>query len=416
MSQNFSLSSVIGLQFGDEGKGQLVDYLTQQHDIIVRYNGGANAGHSVRVGDRKFVLHQTPVGCISAGKIGVLGNGVALHVPSFLDELAQLKDVGVTDYQLKIAHNAHLVMPYHFIEESLRQTLAVQVGNEPIGTTAKGIGPCYADKASRDTGIRVADLYEPETLKRRLAFIVALKNNTLSSLAATIGESYTPYSVEPLFEECMAWAESLKDFATNASLYLLDQEQAGSRILFEGANASKLDIDFGDYPYVTSSNGSNLGMTAGSGFLPDSEIQRFGVIKTYTSRVGNGPFPTELFGELADEIRNKGKEFGSTTERPRRIGWLDLPSLAETVRMNRANKLVLTGLFVLAQLEEFYVCTGYENGEAILQRFEVSGDFQNAASELPVWCADLIALIESRLAPVAAICIGPNRDQLIWRR
>ena len=416
MSQDFNLTSVIGLQFGDEGKGQLVDYLTQHHDIIVRYNGGANAGHSVRVGEQKFVLHQTPIGCLSPGKVGVLGNGVALHIPSFLNELVQLKTVGVSDYELKISASAHVVMPYHFVEESLRHTLALQTGNDPIGTTAKGIGPCYADKASRDTGIRIADLYNPEVLKRRLNFIVALKNNTLSSLAETVGEVFTPYTVEPLFDECITWAKALEDFTTNTGNYLWQQEQAGRRILFEGANASGLDLDFGSYPYVTSSNGSNLGMTAGSGFLPDSEIKRFGVVKTYTSRVGNGPFPTELFGDIADDIRTKGREFGSTTERPRRIGWLDLPSLVETVRLNRVHDLVLTGLFVLAQLEEFYVCTHYEGDEPVLVRFEVTGDFENAAAQLPAWCVALIDLIESQLATVAAVCVGPQRDQLVWRK
>ena len=414
MSQDFTLTSVIGLQFGDEGKGQLVDYLTQEHDIIVRYNGGANAGHSVRIGDKKFVLHQTPIGCLSPGKVGVLGNGVTLHIPSLLDELSQLNDVGVNDYELKISESAHVVMPYHFVEESLRQTLAIQTGNEPIGTTAKGIGPCYADKASRDTGIRVADLLSPEVLKPRLAFIVALKNNTLAALAKSVGESFTPYVVEPLFDECMKWADSLKGYVTNTGNYLWEQEQAGRTILFEGANASGLDLDFGSYPYVTSSNGSNLGMTAGSGFLPDSEIKRYGVIKTYTSRVGNGPFPTELLNAVGDDIRVKGREFGSTTERPRRIGWLDLPSLVETVRLNRVHDIVLTGLFVLAQLEEFYVCTAYDGGEPTLVRFEVSGDFSQAAETLPTWCLELIALIESTLAPVAAVCVGPQRDQLVW--
>lgn len=249
MSQNFKLTSVIGLQFGDEGKGQLVDYLTQHHDIVVRYNGGANAGHSVRVGNQKFVLHQTPIGCLSDGKVGVLGNGVALHIPSFLDELSQLQDVGVTDYELKVAENAHVVMPYHFVEESLRHQLAIQVGNEPIGTTGKGIGPCYADKASRDTGIRVVDLFDSEALKRRLTFIVALKNNTLASLANTLGEVFIPYTVEPLFEECLRWAEALSGYVANVGSYLWEQEQAGRRLLFEGANASGLDLDFGSFSH-----------------------------------------------------------------------------------------------------------------------------------------------------------------------
>ena len=416
MSHNFKLTSVIGLQFGDEGKGQLVDHLTQNHDIVVRYNGGANAGHSVSIGKQKFVLHQTPIGCLSPGKIGVLGNGVVLHIPSLLDELLQLKDVGISDYELKISAAAHIVMPYHFAEESLRHALAIQTANEPIGTTAKGIGPCYADKASRDTGIRVADLFHPTSLKRRLKLIVNLKNSTLSSLAESVGEVFIPYSVDSLFNECMKWAEALEDYVTNTGKYLWKQEQAGRSILFEGANSSGLDLDFGSYPYVTSSNGSNLGVTVGSGYLPDSEIQRFGVIKTYTSRVGNGPFPTELLGEHANEIRIKGKEFGSTTERPRRIGWLDLPSLVETVRLNRINNLVLTGLFVLAQLEEFYVCTDYHDGKAIFKRFEVEGDFDNAAETLPGWCLELITLIESQLAPVAAVCIGHQRDQLVWCR
>ena len=414
MKFDSKITSVVGLQFGDEGKGQLVDFLTQQHEIVVRYNGGANAGHAVKIGNQRFVLHQIPIGCLTKEKVGVIGNGVVLHVPALLHELAQLKELGIIDFRLKISCNAHLVMPYHFLEESLRHRLACKLGTESLGTTLKGIGPCYADKASRDTGLRVEDLFEPERLKSRLLFILALKNATISALSTVVNDAIKPLSLEPIMEECREWAEALQPYKVDTCKYLFEQEKAGRTILFEGANAAALDLDFGTYPFVTSSNGSNLGMTSGTGFLPENPVRRFGVIKTYMSRVGAGPFPTELSGEIANGIRVKGCEYGSTTERPRRIGWLDIPGLQDAVNLNRITDIVLTGLFVLAQLDEFYVCVSYQGGEPVLEHFAVDGNLLDKNEELSEWCKKLIALVEEQLAPVSAICVGPSRHQLVW--
>jgi adenylosuccinate synthase len=420
MVSQSELTSVIGLQFGDEGKGQLVDWLAQSHDVTVRYNGGANAGHAITVNNQRFVLHQVPVGCLTPGKVGVLANGVALHVPSLLEELSTLEDAGVVDVDLKVSRAAHLVMPYHLVEDSLRHTLAVRMGHESLGTTGKGIGPCYADKASRDTGLRVADLLQPKILARRLELTLAIKNATLSSLAGFANVAYEPFHLGPVLEECTKWATVLRPFVADTGEFLVTQERAGRAILFEGANASGLDLDFGGYPFVTSSNGSNLGMTSGSGFLPEGAVNRLGVVKTYLSRAGTGPLPTELFGAQAEEVRQTGREFGSTTNRPRRVGWLDLPALRHGVQSNRISGLVLTGLFVLAQLKEFQVCVGYDGDTPQLERFVVDGPLPVAmgtsgSEMLPDWCVRLINLMELHLAPVAGICLGPKREQLVWR-
>ncbi len=437
-------TAVIGLQYGDEGKGQIVDLLAAEHSVTVRYNGGANAGHSVRIGNEKFALHQVPVGVLTQGTLNVLANGVVLSIDGLLGELRTLAGAGVeVGDNLRISDRAHLVMPYHLQEERLRDALAQKVLGEArrLGTTFRGIGGAYADKAARDSAVRVGDLFDPEELRLRLGFIVALKNATLGGLAAAVGADFAPNSVEDLVAICAAWAEQVRPFVTDTSSLLNDRLDAGHGVLFEGANAALLDIDHGTYPYVTSSNSSALGITAGTGVAPTRLRRIIGVAKLYTSRVGTGPFVTELHGAEADALRERGNEYGTTTGRPRRVGWVDLPALRAAVRLNGVTELFLTGLGVLAGLPEVRVCTGYRNfntGDgtdgakpgvppttAQLQTlepiYEVFPGFDTTVSEcrsiaeLPANARSLLERVESVVAPIAGVCVGKGREQVLRR-
>ena len=434
MSPGQRSTAVIGLQFGDEGKGQIVDLLAAEHRVTVRYNGGANAGHSVRIANEKFALHQVPVGVLTAGTLNVLANGVVLDVDGLLGELRTLAGAGVeVGDNLRISDRAHLVMPYHLHEERLRDALAQQVLGEArrLGTTFRGIGGSYADKAARDSAVRVGDLFDPDELRIRLGFIVALKNATLAGLATAVGAHFEPNTVDDLFARCMAWAEQIRPFVTDTSSLLNDRLDAGDGVLFEGANAALLDIDHGTYPYVTSSNSSALGITAGTGVSPVRLRRIIGVAKLYTSRVGTGPFVTEMHGAEADALRERGGEYGTTTGRPRRVGWLDLPALTAAVRLNGVTELFLTGLGVLAGLPEVRVCVGYRNGApagtapttAQLHRmepiYEVFPGFDTTVADcrrmadLPANARALLARVEAEVAPVAGVCVGKGREQVL---
>jgi len=427
-------TSVIGLQYGDEGKGQIVDLLSGKHDIVVRYNGGANAGHSVEIGNEKYVLHQIPIGVLTPGRINVLGNGVVISLEALIDEITMLEKSGIALGGLLISNRAHIVMPYHLQEEQLRHQLTTDLlGDEkPLGTTFKGIGLCYADKAYRDTAIRIEDLYHPKALAERLKYIVALKNSTLSGLANEVGVDFQPYTVDELLKQLCYWADILEPFICDTATMLNEE---GVTLLFEGANSAMLDIDHGTFPYVTSSHGSTFGITAGTGHFPKN-LDKIGVAKVYMTRVGTGPFVTEIFGDLADLIRETGSEYGSTTGRPRRIGWLDLPALRSMVMLNNIDKLVLTGLSVMSTLDKFQVCTGYrldgkiitdipasiediERVKPVFEEFDIYSDDSPVHSsecmdDLPNWALSLVGLIEGEVGRVAGVCIGRRRDQVLW--
>jgi adenylosuccinate synthase len=354
-------TAVIGLQFGDEGKGQVVDRLTENHDVVVRFNGGANAGHSVWIGKQRFALHQIPSGILSPGKRCHIGYGCVVEPDSLLGEIAGLRSRGVeVGKNLTISARAHLVLPRH-IEEDRRR-------GAPLGTTGRGIGPCYADKAYRDRAVRVGDLFEPGT-----------------------GHN---------FEK---WAEALNPFVTE------DEWPEDQRVLFEGAHAVLLDVDHGTYPFVTSSSCTGRGLPAD---------RRVGVAKAYMSRVGEGPFPTEIRGEAAERLRALGEEYGTSTGRPRRVGWLDLVALRHAVRAAAVTEIALTGVAILERLASFKVARAYRLDGRVTTRFPAQaaalGRAEPVIEDLPNAEA-LIQRIEDDVAPVRFVAVGRSRDELVER-
>jgi adenylosuccinate synthase len=307
---------IAGLQWGDEGKGKVVDILAEKSDIVVRYAGGANAGHTVVIGDNKFALHLLPSGCVRGGIMCVIGNGVVVDPSVLIGEIDTLAQKGISlDGRLLISEFAHVVLDYHKLEDQCREQ---SLGNKKIGTTIRGIGPCYADKIGRSYAVRMADFRNMDGLRDKLRNIVAYKNRLLGCLYDA-----KPLSDAELFEKCKVYAVRLGPCIANTTEYLHTSIGAGKNLLFEGAQGSMLDLDHGTFPYVTSSNSSALGVSTGCG-VPGKMLGRFiGVVKAYTTRVGEGPFPTELDNETGQYIRERGHEYGTTTGRPRRCGWFD---------------------------------------------------------------------------------------------
>ena len=349
-------SAVVGLQWGDEGKGKIVDLLTPDHDVIVRYNGGANAGHTVVVGEERYALHQVPSGILSEGRSCVIGNGVVVDPARLITEIDGLRERGVhVGDNLCVSSRAHVVMPHHLaMDEALEEFLQTQKDGKAIGTTRRGIGPAYADKVQRSTAIRVGDLLDEELLKERLEMICPLRETQLRSLGVEC-------TLDPAVEAAKAreLGERLRPFITDTTWYLHDAIREGKGLLFEGANACLLDVDHGTYPYVTSSNCSTLGIPAGTG-VPLGNINRvLGIMKAYSTRVGEGPFPTELTDEIGDDIRQRGNEYGTTTGRPRRCGWLDLVAVRYTSMVCGVTAIACTLFDVLGGMEEVRLCTGY---------------------------------------------------------
>ncbi len=430
-------AAIIGLQWGDEGKGQIVDVLTPRYDYVVRYNGGANAGHTVMIGDQKFALHLVPSGVLNPAAINVVGNGVVIDPAGILDEMDGLRQRGVTiGENLRISDRAHVVMPYHKLDDVLMEKAlsAARGDDQAIGTTGRGIGPCYADKAQRSTAIRMGELLDLPALKAKLTHTVAIKNRVLGALADAAGEAFEPYIVDQLFGLLNGWADRLKSHICDTTSLLYDAMAAGKRVLFEGANACLLDVDHGTYPFVTSSNCSSLGIYAGAA-VPGGSVQSLiGVVKTYTSRVGGGPMPTELFDATGEQIRRDGHEFGTTTGRPRRCGWLDLVAVRYAVRLSGITALACTGLSVLAALPKLKVCVAYEaDGRrfdtvpadaALLGRikpvYETLAGFGQPVEgcrsfdELPAAAKAYLRRIEQFVGvPVAMACVGRRRDQIL---
>lgn len=349
---------IIGSQWGDEGKGKIVDFLTEKCDYVVRFQGGCNAGHTVVVGEEKYILHLIPSGILHKNKKCIIGNGVVLDPSGLLKEIETLIQKGVEiDNNLYIAKHCHLIMPYHIaIEEQCEK-------KKKIGTTKKGIGPCYTDKIARN-GVRMVDLLYPDVLKNKIRANLEIVNFLLKNLynAETLDEN-------EIFNQYLNYAEKLKKYIADADILINKAIDSGKKVLFEGAQGTLLDIDHGTYPYVTSSNTIAGGACTGAGISPRKIDNIIGIVKAYTTRVGEGPFPTEIKDSLGEEIRKRGGEYGATTGRPRRCGWLDLVGLRHAVRVNGFTGLAITKLDILDGIEKLKVCVGYKYGNSILEDF-----------------------------------------------
>ncbi len=351
---------VVGLQWGDEGKGKVVDILSEHSDIVVRYSGGSNAGHTVVVGDTRFALHLLPSGSVRPNVKCVITNAVVVDPEVLINEIETIANKGITlKGRLLISENAHVVLDYHKKEDQLRED---SLGKNKIGTTIRGIGPCYADKAGRSHAVRMGDLRNLNKLKIKLQAIVDYKNKVFT---AVYQKTEAPSSViaalsaDDIFEKCKTYADKLLPFTTDTTEFLHNSIALEKSILFEGAQGTLLDLDHGTFPYVTSSNSSALGMPAGCG-VPTKFIDKFiGVAKAYTTRVGAGPFPTEQDNDIGQYIRDRGHEYGTTTGRPRRCGWFDAVALSYAVRIGAIDELALMHLDTLAGLSEVKICTAY---------------------------------------------------------
>ncbi|MHB1419862.1 MAG: adenylosuccinate synthase [Bacillota bacterium] len=416
---------LVGAQWGDEGKGKVTDYLARQADMVVRSQGGNNAGHTVVVGEQEFKMHLIPSGILYPEKICVIGNGVVVDPEVLIEELDYLEGQGVSTANLRLSDIAHLIMPYH---KRLDEVEEERRGANKIGTTRRGIGPAYMDKIARN-GIRVGDLLDGEEFRQQLAQNLKGKNELLEKIYGAQG-----FALDKTYDSYMEYAERLRPYIVDTSLVVHRAIQANSKVLFEGAQGTLLDVDHGTYPYVTSSYPIAGGACIGTGIGPTKIDRALGVAKAYTTRVGEGPFPTELHGESGDVIRNKGKEFGTTTGRPRRCGWLDAVILRYAVRLNGLDYLAFTKLDVLDDLPTIKICTGYRYQGEILEEFphsmkvlslcepvyeEMEGWQQDLTkvkefSDLPVQAQRYIRRVEELAgAPMALIAVGPRRDQTI---
>jgi len=346
-----SCKVVVGAQWGDEGKGKIIDILSRDADIIVRYQGGNNAGHTVVIGDKEFILHLIPSGVLRKNKLCIIGNGVVVDPEALLGEIDMLKGKGIKiDGNLIISECAHVIFPYHKVIDKRRGT--------HIGTTGRGIGPCYIDKMAR-CGIRMADLVNPDFLRKKLSANL---------------EGSAEFDLEQIYKEYLGYGRKIKKYLGNVSLILNNAIAGKKDILFEGAQGTLLDIDHGTYPYVTSSNATAGGASTGTGVGPTRIDKVIGVVKAYTTRVGEGPFPTEFEKELMEKIRTKGKEFGATTGRPRRCGWFDAVIVKHAVAVNGLDEIVVTKLDVLDEMDEIKICTGYKYKGKTYKDFPASLD------------------------------------------
>ncbi|CAN5128688.1 adenylosuccinate synthase [soil metagenome] len=418
---------VVGLQWGDEAKGKIVDILSDAHDFVVRYNGGANAGHTVVWGDRKFALSLLPTGVLKPHVKSVIGNGVVVYPPRFIEEVTKLRDAGISiGSNLIVSDHAHVIFPWHMEEERLAEA----DGEGKLGTTGRGIGPCYQDKVGRRYAIRVGELLHPEHFRERLNFIVPFKNRMLKGLS---NEAKT-FDVNQIADDYSKMAETLKPHVTDTVHLLHDGLAANKKILFEAAQGSLLDVDHGTYPYVTSSHSLPGGIANGSG-VPARQVSRIlGVAKAYTSRVGRGPFPTELDNEIGERIRTIGREFGTVTGRPRRCGWFDTVAVKYTAAIAGVDEITLMLLDVLSGLDEVKICTGYQFEGELTQRFPSDAwqleKCKPVYETLPGWGEDLTKcrkpgdlpanarkyvdrISEILGKPITIVSVGPDRDQTI---
>ena len=373
---------IIGAQWGDEGKGKVIDILAERADYIVRYQGGNNAGHTVVIGSDKFVLHLIPSGILHRGKKCVIGNGVVIDPKALLEEIEMLASKGIeVDGRLFVSETAHVIFPYHKVLDELKEEK-----RKKIGTTKKGIGPCYADKVAR-LGIRIIDLMDKDTLRDKLESNLEDKNTILTKIYKA-----DAFDIEKLYREYLDYGEKIAKYVCDTASLLDDALKRKKSILFEGAQGTLLDVDHGTYPFVTSSNSTAGGAATGTGVGPSRIDKVIGVVKAYTTRVGEGPFPTEFSDDLMDTIRHKGGEFGATTGRPRRCGWFDSVVVRHSVKINGLDELVVTKLDVLDDLDSIKVCTAYKYKGKIYKDFPADVKAMNGCEpvyeELPGWKED----------------------------
>jgi adenylosuccinate synthase len=422
-------TSVVGLQWGDEAKGKIVDLLCDQHQAVVRYQGGANAGHTVVHEGVTYKLSLVPTGILRAGIDCVIGNGVVIHPPALLKEIETLAGKGV-DFgnRLRISDRAHVILPYHLAEERLTEESSSAADH--LGTTRRGIGPCYRDKVGRVHGVRITDLFHPAEFRERIKRIVEYKNRLLGAMLP----DFDPFEAGTVADEYLEYAERLRPFVGDTTGWLHQALVQGKRLLFEGAQGSLLDVDHGSYPYVTSSNSSAAGIAAGSG-VPTRHIDRWiGVVKAYTTRVGGGPFPTEQDNSIGERIRRVGREFGTVTGRPRRCGWFDAVAVRYSARVSGATEISIMLLDVLSGIEELKVAVAYEiDGRRVHELPASLADFdlcRPVYETLPGWAEDLTGIrrwselpIHARSyvrflcdrvgVPAAIVSVGPDRRQTI---
>ena len=430
-------TAVVGLQWGDEGKGKIVDLLTARHDVIVRYNGGANAGHTMVVGDQRYAVHLIPAGILYADKVCVIGNGVVVDPQKLIEEIDALRARGVeVGDNLRVSDRAHVVMPYHkehdaALETVLASAVAGSDADLSIGTTRRGIGPAYADKVHRSTAIRMSELLDYDRLRAKLWVICAIRTKELAAL----GVKAPPLNADALALQYAAIGRRLAPHITDTVYLLHDYLKEDRRILFEGANACLLDIDHGTYPYVTSSNCSTLGIPSGTG-VPGSHIHRvLGIMKAYSTRVGAGPFPTEQVNAIGDRIRERGHEYGTTTGRPRRCGWLDLVAVRYSAMICGATGLACMLMDVLSGFDELKVCTYYRMRDGMVTERFIPDAFRLADAEpiyetLPGWLEEIDEATERAALPLNArryleriekviglpveiVSVGPERTQTL---
>lgn len=416
---------VLGAQWGDEGKGKMTDYLAEKADVVVRFQGGNNAGHTVEVGDKQYKLHLIPSGILYKNKLNVIANGVVVDPEAFFTEIEYLEGLGeeITPEKLIVSDRSQVIMPYHKILDALKEEAR---GKNDIGTTRKGIGPCYTDKVER-CGIRVCDLINPEVLRRKLEQYLPEKNKAITKLYG--GEAL---DLEEVYNKYVEYGKKIKPFVQDTSVKIFDAIKANKQVLFEGAQGTLLDIDFGSYPYVTSSNTIAGGLCVGAGIGPTMLDSAVGVVKAYTTRVGKGPFPTELNDEIGEWIRVKGHEYGVTTGRSRRCGWLDLVILKTAARVSGLTSFSVTKIDTLAGLDKLKVCVGYKFEDKVIDYFPASledlakcepiyeefdgwdDSVADARSyeELPENAKIYLKRIEEFTGvKIAIISVGPRRDQ-----
>ncbi|MCP8617229.1 adenylosuccinate synthase [Salirhabdus salicampi] len=414
---------VVGTQWGDEGKGKITDFLSRQANVVTRYQGGNNAGHTIKFNGETYKLHLIPSGIFDNDKVCVMGNGMVINPKALLEELAYLKERNITADNLRISNRAHVILPYHMRLDELQEE---SKGDNKIGTTKKGIGPAYTDKAAR-MGIRICDLLDEQTFRQKLEANVREKNVLLEKVYEV-----EPLNVEDIYVEYLQYGQQIAKYVCDTSVLLNKAIDEKENILFEGAQGVMLDLDYGTYPFVTSSNPSAGGVTVGTGVGPTKIDRIMGVSKAYTTRVGDGPFPTELFDQVGNHIRETGKEYGTTTGRARRVGWFDSVVVRHTSRVSGITDLSLNSLDVLTGIETLKICVAYKYKGEVLEEYPASlnvlADCEAIYEELPGWQEDITdvkafdelpketqnyvtRISELTGVDIAIFSVGPDREQ-----
>lgn len=420
--------AIVGSQWGDEGKGKVIDYLATQADVVVRGQGGNNAGHTLVVDGKKYALHLIPSGVLNPETINVIGNGIVFDPKGFLEELAKLNADNIDTKNIKISDRAHVIFPYHKELDALAEEAR---GDNKIGTTKKGIGPCYMDKTER-SGIRICDLMDKDIFAKKLKSQVDAKNKIVKNIYGA-----EEFDFDAIYNEYLGYAEQIRSYVDDTSVVVYEAIKAGKKVLFEGAQGTLLDLDLGTYPFVTSSHPTSGGFSVGAGVGPNMIKDVVGIVKSYTTRVGEGPFVTELNDETGDKIRTQGREFGTTTGRARRCGWFDAVIVRYAARVNGLTSISLMLLDVLTGFDTVKICTSYKMGDKVLREFPASledlAKCEPIYEELEGWSEDLtgmetyeelpenakkyIAKIEELVGVnVDMVSVGPNRAQTIVRK